>query len=86
MNAARCFLFGIGVGTAAGLLLAPRTGVKMRKAIANSAKDSQKYLKNMSDTVRDTVTDTLDRTVNAAKAMSDGIETAFEHAKQELVG
>lgn len=82
MNAARCFLIGIGVGSAAGLLLAPRTGVKMRKAIANSAKDGQKYIKNM----RDSVTDTLDRTVNAAKAMSDGIETAFEHAKHELVG
>lgn len=86
MNAARCFLFGIGVGTAAGLLLAPRTGVKMRKMIASSAKDGQKYIKNMRDTVRDTVSDTMDRTVNAAKAMSSGIETGFENAKHELVG
>lgn len=86
MNAARCFLIGIGVGGAAGLLLAPRTGVKTRRMIADSAKESQKYLKNVGSTVRDSVTETVDRTVNAAKAMGSGIETAFEQAKQELVG
>ena len=86
MNTASCFLFGIGVGTAAGLLMAPRSGVKTRRLIADAAKDGQNYVKRGAGDVRNTVRDAVNRTTRAAKVTADGIGAAIELGKGELVG
>ena len=41
MNETKCLLFGLGAGLAAGLLLAPRSGVKTRQLLVKAANEGQ---------------------------------------------
>ncbi len=86
MNETRCFIFGIGVGVAAGLLMAPRSGVKTRRRIAETAREGQDYVLREGAELRDTVVDTLNRTKRAAKTAADGIGAALEASKVQLMG
>jgi len=86
MNDTRCFFFGLGVGVAAGVLMAPRAGAKTRKQIAETARDGQDYILRESAEVKDTVVDTLNRTKRAAKTTAEGIGAAFEAGKAQLMG
>jgi gas vesicle protein len=86
MNETRCFLFGIGVGVAAGVLMAPRSGANTRKQLASTAREGQDAILRESDELRNRVVDTLNRTKRAAKTTADGIGAAFEAGKTQLVG
>jgi gas vesicle protein len=86
MNETRCFIFGIGVGVAAGLLMAPRSGVKTRKRIAETAREGQDYVLREGAELRESVVDALNRTKRAAKTAADGIGAAFEAGKVQLMG
>lgn len=84
MKETRCFIFGLGVGVAAGVLMAPRSGVKTRKQIAETAREGQDYVLREGAELRDTVVDKLNRTKRAAKTTADGIGAAFEAGKAQL--
>jgi gas vesicle protein len=86
MSDTRCFLYGLGMGLAAGVLMAPRSGVKTRKQLAETAKDGQDYLMREGAGLRDSVVDKLNRTKRAAQATAEGIGVAFEVGKEQLVG
>jgi gas vesicle protein len=49
------FLLGLGIGVAAGILWAPRSGEETRQIIADKAGDSADYLKNRTSEGRDYV-------------------------------
>ena len=55
------FLLGLGIGVAAGILWAPRSGEEMRQILADKAGESADYLKNRAqestDYVRQRATD-----------------------------
>jgi gas vesicle protein len=86
MSESKCFFFGLGVGVAAGVLMAPRSGVKTRRQIANTARESQDYVLRETGEVRDSVVDALNRTKKAAKTAASGIGSALEAGKAQLVG
>ncbi len=86
MNETKCFLYGLGLGVAAGVLLAPRSGVKTRELLLETAREGQDYVTRESAHLRDTVADTLNRTKRAAKATASGIGIALEVGKEQLVG
>jgi gas vesicle protein len=86
MSDTRCFFFGLGLGVAAGVLMAPHSGVKTRKRIAESAREGQDYITREGMGLRDSVVDKLNRTRRAAQATAEGIGVAFEVGKEELVG
>lgn len=86
MNETKFFIFGLGLGVAAGILMAPRSGAKTRELIADSARDGQDYLTRSGLELRDTVNDKVNRTKRAAKATAEGIGVAFEVGKEQLVG
>jgi gas vesicle protein len=79
MNETRCFFYGLAVGAAAGVLMAPRSGVKTRALIADTAREGQGY-------VAREVAEKLDRTKRAAKATADGIGVALEVGREKLMG
>ena len=85
MNETRCFIFGLGVGVAAGVLMAPRSGVKTRKQIAETAREGQDYIRREGAELRDTVAEKINRTKRAAKTTADGIGAAFEAGKTQLM-
>jgi gas vesicle protein len=86
MSDTRCFFFGLGVGALAGVLMAPRSGIKTRRQLAATARDGQDYVLREGAELRDSVVDKLNRTKRAAQATADGIATALEVGKKQLVG
>jgi gas vesicle protein len=86
MSETRCFFYGLGMGLAAGVLMAPRSGVNTRKEIASKAREGQKKILQEGTELRDSVVDALNRTKKAAKTAADGIGSALEASKAQLVG
>ena len=86
MSETKCFLYGIGVGLAAGVLMAPRSGVKTRRQIAETAREGQNYVMREGAELRNSVVDKLNRTKRAAQATAEGIGIALEVGKEQLVG
>ena len=86
MSQTKCFFYGLGVGLAAGVLMAPRSGVKTRRQLAETARDGQNYVIREGSELRDSVVDKLNRTKRAAQATAEGIGIALEVGKEQLVG
>jgi len=86
MSETKCFIYGLGLGVAAGVLLAPRSGVKTRALIGEKAREGQDYVTRNGSDLRDSVVDKLNRTKRAAKATAEGFEVALEVGKEQLMG
>ena len=86
MSETRCFFYGLGLGVAAGVLMAPRSGVKTRKLIAETAREGQDYIAREGAELRDSVVDQINRTKRAAKTAAEGIGDALEAGKKQFVG
>ena len=86
MSETRCFFFGLGLGVAAGVLMAPRSGVKTRRKIVETAREGQDYVRRESAQLKESVVETLNRTKRAAQATAEGIGIALEVGKEQLVG
>jgi gas vesicle protein len=85
MSETRCFFFGLGLGVAAGVLMAPHSGVKTRKRIAETAREGQDYITREGMGLRDAVVDKIKRTKRAANATAEGIGVALEVGREEFV-
>lgn len=76
-------LLGLGVGTAAGMLFAPKSGTESRNYIRDKAQESTDYVKRQGQQLRDTATQTIEQgkqTIqsqikNLADAMGNGAES-----------
>jgi gas vesicle protein len=86
MSQTKCFLYGLGMGVAAGVLMAPRSGVKTRRQLAETVREGQDYIAREGAELRESVVDKLNRTKRAAQATAEGIGVAFEVGKEQLVG
>jgi gas vesicle protein len=86
MSQTRCFFYGLGVGVAAGILMAPRSGAKTQQKIMSAARDGRDYLARQTDEVRSAVMDKVERTKRAATATAEGLGVAFEVGKEQLMG
>jgi gas vesicle protein len=82
----KCFFYGLGAGFAAGMLMAPYAGIKTRRLLAETARESQERLARESAQLRNSVVDTLNRTTRAAKATAEGMGDALAAGKKQLVG
>lgn len=67
------FLFGLGVGAAAGILFAPKSGEETREELRHRAEEGREYLKRRSGELR----------VEAEHAYSRGRE-AFQGQREQL--
>jgi gas vesicle protein len=86
MSDTRCFFYGLGMGLAAGVLMAPRAGAKTRKQLIETARDGQNQVMREAAGLKDSVVDKLNRTKRAAQTTASGIGAAFEAGKEQLVG
>ncbi|MGA8599656.1 MAG: YtxH domain-containing protein [Bryobacteraceae bacterium] len=87
------FLLGLGIGVAAGVLLAPKSGSETREYLRSKAEeggdyvrtrasDSREYLKKRGEEIRDSATDILERGKTAVKSRKDHLSAAVEAGKQ----
>lgn len=87
------FLLGLGIGVAAGILWAPRSGEETRQFIADKAGESADYLKSRAqegtdyirqrtDNVRQTASDLYDKGRSTVARQKDTLNAAVEAGKQ----
>jgi gas vesicle protein len=87
------FLLGLGVGVAAGILLAPRSGEETRALLAekanegadylkNRAQDGTEYVKQRTDEVRQSAAELYDKSVAQVNRHRETLNAAVEAGKQ----
>ena len=81
-----CFFCGLAAGVAGGLLLAPKSGARTRKTIADTAKEGQEFLKRRSSDVREQAAETLNQGKKVVSRLADSIEDVLESGRQALRG
>jgi len=86
MQETKCFFYGLGFGVAAAILMAPRSGVKTRRRLAEAVREGQDAIAVETAEARKSVVDALNRTKRAAKTTAEGIGMAFEKGKEQLAG
>jgi gas vesicle protein len=87
------FLLGLGIGVAAGVLWAPRTGEETRQILADKAgegadflrtraQDGTEYLKQRTDDVKQSATDILEKGRSTVVRQRETLNAAVEAGKQ----
>jgi gas vesicle protein len=87
------FLLGLGLGVAAGVLLAPKSGAETREFLRSKAEesgdylrsradDSRDYIKKRGDDLRDSANDVYEKGRSAVKHRRDNLNAAVEAGKQ----
>ena len=76
------FLLGLGIGTALGVLFAPKAGPETREFLLTKADDSKEFLRRKSVELKDKSTDMVDRGKTAITKQKDNLAAAVEAGKQ----
>ena len=76
------FFLGLGLGVAAGLLFAPKSGPETRDLLRSKADEGKEYLKRRSTEVRDQAADALERGKSTVTKQRDNLVAAVEAGKQ----
>ena len=74
-------LVGIGIGLAAGLLLAPRSGQEMREQIRRRTNEGMDYLNQQADKLRDGADKVVSKGKEWIGRQSENIQSAVETRK-----
>jgi gas vesicle protein len=83
------FFLGLGLGVAAGILFAPKSGPETRELIKTKAGEGTDYLKKRSSDLKDTAGDLVDKGKSLLNRQKDTLNQAVEAGKQayrEAVG
>jgi len=81
-NKATYFLLGLGLGVAAGMLLAPKSGEETRNLIRSKAGEGKDYLKRRSEELAESASGVVDRGKSVVNKQKDQISAAMEAGKQ----
>lgn len=76
------FFLGLGLGVAAGLLFAPKSGPETRDILRSKADEGKEYLRRRSTEVRDQAADALERGKSTVARQKDNLVAAVEAGKQ----
>ena len=72
------FLTGVGLGTALGLLVAPKSGDRIRADLRQGARSAGEFVAQNSDGIRRAANDALERGKQAAQSQRGQFEGALE--------
>jgi len=76
------FFLGLGLGVAAGLLFAPKSGPETRDLLRSKADEGKEYLKRRSAEVVDQASDVIERSKSTVNRQRDNLVAAVEAGKQ----
>jgi len=76
------FFLGLGLGVAAGLLFAPKSGPETRDLLMSKADEGKEFLKRRSAEVRDQASDVIERGRSTVTRQRDNLMAAMEAGKQ----
>jgi gas vesicle protein len=81
-NSLPYFLLGLGVGAAAGILFAPKSGEETREDLRRRAEEGRDYLKRRSGELRDKAEEALDRGREAVHGQREQLSAALEAGRR----
>jgi gas vesicle protein len=76
------FFLGLGLGVAAGLLFAPKSGPETRDLLLSKADEGKEYLKKRTTELQDQASDVLERGKSTVTRQRDNLVAAVEAGKQ----
>src|SRR5260370_40675522 len=76
------FFLGLGLGVAAGVLFAPKSGAETRDYLRSRAVDGTEFLKRRSTEMRETATDAVERGKATVQKHKENLTAAVEAGKQ----
>ncbi len=76
------FFLGLGLGVAAGVLFAPKSGAETRDFLRSKADEGTDFVKRRAEDLRDTATDTLDRGKDTIRRHKENLSAAVDAGKQ----
>jgi gas vesicle protein len=75
------FLIGLGAGTLAGLLLAPKTGKQLRRDLKRGYEDAREAVGDWADEAKDHVREASDRVRDVGERVRDAANRSVEMAE-----
>ena len=76
------FFLGLGLGVAAGLLFAPKSGAETRDLLLTKADEGKEYLKRRTSDLRETAEEVIEKGKTAVSRQRDNLSSAVEAGKQ----
>ena len=76
------FFLGLGLGVAAGVLFAPKSGAETREFLRSKAEEGTDYVKQRADDLKETAAETLERSKQTIQKQKDNLTAAVEAGKQ----
>jgi len=76
------FFLGLGLGVAAGLLFAPKTGAETRDLLRSKADEGKDYVRRRSEELVDTANEAIEKGKTAISRQKDNLNAAVEAGKQ----
>lgn len=76
------FFLGLGIGVAAGVLFAPKSGSETREYLKSKAGESSDYVKRRSEELRDQAADAIDRGKEKLQRHKESLAAAVDAGKQ----
>ncbi len=81
-NSVLWFLAGLGLGTLAGVLYAPRPGSETREALRSKAEEGREYVRNRAREAREQAGQWVDRGREAMNQQKEQFRSAYEAGRQ----
>jgi gas vesicle protein len=72
------FLVGLGIGSAVGILFAPKSGQESRERVAKKAREANEYTCKQARELRDRAEDAVERGTKTIAQAKEHIATAIE--------
>jgi gas vesicle protein len=76
------FLLGLGLGTALGVLFAPKSGEETRELIKSKADEGKELLRRRSEELKGSATEWVDKSKQAVARQKDQLSAAVEAGRQ----
>ena|SRR5438105_1625217 len=76
------FFLGLGLGVAAGVLFAPKSGAETREFLRTKADEGTDYVKRRADDLRESAADAIDRSKDTVRRHKDNLAAAVDAGKQ----
>ncbi|MGC4053677.1 MAG: YtxH domain-containing protein [Paludibaculum sp.] len=72
------FFLGLGIGVAAGILFAPKSGAETRELLREKADEGKDYVKRRSEDLKESATDLIDKGKQAIARQKEQLAAAVE--------
>jgi gas vesicle protein len=76
------FLVGLGIGSAVGILFAPKSGQETREYIAKKTREANEYTRKQARELRDRAEDAVERGKETIAQAKEHIATAIEVGRE----